>query len=113
MSDGGLNPAGSCGDSPLSPCEAWAAGLEKTPGAAGRIQLIDHRAIDAALGIAAALRMHVAGTSRISALRDLADLHAAHGICSHAYSNIAHSRTGLWLITWERLTLDAAEVGTG
>ncbi|MGA2977552.1 MAG: hypothetical protein ABSF77_19780 [Spirochaetia bacterium] len=68
------------------------------------MELIDPYAIAAGMDIAQALHMHVASTSRPSALQDLADLGAAYGIASHAIRNVAHTRN--FFLHLEPIALD-------
>ena len=71
--------------------------------------VVDWRGVCAAFSIANILRVHVACACRPSALRGLCEADGSRGLASHAWCNLAHLRAGLWLINWQRVTLDGAE----
>jgi len=90
-----------------------AAGSGDTPFVAPRplraFALVNAQACAAAHAVARALHMHVAGTCRPSALRNLADLGAAQGIANHAFAGRAHRRD--WWLALAPLALDPQSEG--
>lgn len=101
-----MSGLGSACPSAFPPADPWERAAVTGRQWASRIEsALDWRAVCSAVAISNILGFHVAGTCSPLALRALADAHAAQGIAAADYSNRKHAHT--WLITWQRLTLDA------
>jgi hypothetical protein len=92
----GLHPANPRGSPTRHP---EAGSVPSGERAVCRIEFIDPYAIAAAHGCAQALHAHVVTACRPSALRDLADVDAAHGIAAYNWPNRSRRRTA---IAWMR-----------